>query len=383
MRQIVCLSTTNYHPIPTRKQNVMNRLSDAEIIYIDPPVSFIAPFKDKSAKKRLFQWKKPGERVKDNVTVYAAPPVLPFFNKYRWINRLNQKRQAKFIREKIKEHGFDRPYIWCYSPNSCDCVELLEKRGLIYDCVDRHSAYQGMITPQVVDRMEEDLAKKADMVFCTAEGLRETLKAYNDNVEMIPNGAAYEIFSRAAKGKNKPVDPQKPVFGFVGMLQECIDYDCIEALANAYPQGEIRLIGRTLPGVDISRLSQYPNVKLLGLIPQEELPEKIKEFDVCLNVFREGKLSRDVSPLKFYEYLATGKPIVSTREPLQVADYSDVVYVASGLEDFLSKCEEALREKEPSRSENAARRMEYGRRCSWDERVKQMEDILKEKGIFQ
>ncbi len=383
MRQIVCISTTNYHPIPTRKQNVMNRLSDAEILYIDPPVSWIAPLKDKNARERLFKWKRPGERVKDNITVYAAPPVLPFFNKYRWINRINQRRQARFIRQKIREHGFDRPYIWCYSPNSCDCVDLLEKRGLIYDCVDRHSAYKGMITPAVVDKMEEELARKADMVFCTAEGLRETLEQYNENVKMIPNGAAYEIFSQVAAMGDKPVDPKKPVFGFVGMLQECIDYDCIRALAEKYPQGEVRLIGRTLPGVDVSALSKYPNVKFCGLVPQKELPEKIWDFDVCLNVFKEGRLSKDVSPLKFYEYLATGKPIVSTREPLQVSDFAHVVHVASGLEDFLKKCEEALCEEEPGRSQKAAERLEYGRKCSWDERVKQMEAILKEKQIFQ
>ena len=382
MRQVVCISTTNYYPIPTRKQNVMNRLSDAEIIYIDPPVSYIAPLKDKNCKERLTKWKQPGEKVQDNVTVYAAPPVIPFFNKYRFINKINQKRQAKFIRQKMKEHGFEKPYVWCYSPTSCDAVDLIPKKGLIYDCVDRHSAYQGMINPAVVDKQEEDLAKKADFVFCTAEGLRETLEQYNENIAMIPNGAAYEIFSQVAEGEDKPVDPEKPVFGFVGMLQECIDYDCIEALAKKYPDGEVRLIGRTLPGVDLTHLEQYPNVKFCGLVPQKELPAKIKEFDVCLNVFREGRLSKDVSPLKFYEYLATGKPVVSTREPLQVSDFADVVHVASGLDDFLVKCEEALREEEPTKAEKAAKRMEYGRQCSWDERVKQMEAILKDKGIF-
>ena len=200
---------------------------------------------------------------------------------------------------------------------------------------------------------------------------------------MIPNGAAYEIFSQVADGEDKPVDPEKPVFGFVGMLQECIDYDCIEALAKKYPEGEVRLIGRTLPGVDLTHLEKYPNVKFCGLVPQKELPAKIREFDVCLNVFKEGRLSKDVSPLKFYEYLATGKPVVSTREPLQVSDFADVVHVASGLEDFLVKCEDALHEEEPAKAQNAAKRMEYGRQCSWDERVKQMESILKDKGIFK
>jgi glycosyltransferase involved in cell wall biosynthesis len=135
--------------------------------------------------------------------------------------------------------------------------------------------------------------------------------------------------------------------------------------------------------VDLTHLEKYPNVKFCGLVPQKELPEKIREFDVCLNVFREGRLSKDVSPLKFYEYLATGKPVVSTREPLQVSDFADVVHVASGLDDFLTKCDEALHEEEPIKGEKAAKRMEYGRQCSWDERVKQMETILVNKGIFK
>jgi hypothetical protein len=80
MHQIVCISTSNYFPIPTRKQNVMNRLKDAEIIYIDPPVSLIAPLKDRSALSRLRAYQQPGKKVQENITVYASPPVIPFFN---------------------------------------------------------------------------------------------------------------------------------------------------------------------------------------------------------------------------------------------------------------------------------------------------------------
>lgn len=379
MKQIVCVSTSNYHPFPTRKQNIMNRLSDTEILYIDPPVSYLAPLKDKSAKERLSAYKAPGEKVKEHLTVFAAPPVIPFFNKHRLINKINQKRLARYIKRRMKENGFDRPYLWCYSPTSCDLVGRIPNAGVIYDCVDRHSAYKGMIDPKVVDRMEEDLARRADQVFCTAQGLYETLVGYNKNTEMIPNGAAYELFSRAAS--TEPRDETKPpVFGFVGMLQECIDYEVIMKLAEAYPEGEIDLIGKPLPGVDLSPLQQYKNIKLLGLIPQTELPEYIKRFDVCLNIFREGRLAKDVSPLKFYEYLATGKPIVSTKEPLQVIDFSDVTYICETQEDFVVKCEEALRENDP---EKVARRMAYGKACSWDERVKRMEQILTEKGIFK
>ena len=381
MRQIVCISTSNYYPVPTRKQNVMNRLQDAEVIYIDPPVTILAPLKDRSAFKRLTAFRKPGQKAKDNITVYSPPLVFPFFNKHRWINRINQKMIARYIRKRMKEHGFTEPYLWCYTPTSCDLIHLIPNRGVIYDCVDRHSAYKGMIDPVVVDAMEKDLATAADQVFCTAAGLYDTLRQYNENTELIPNGVDYELFSRAAESPGKAAaEENKPVFGFVGMLQECIDYQCMEAVAQAFPEGELVLVGRSLPGVDLSSLRAYPNVRFMGLVPQAELPEIIAGFDVCLNLFKEGRLSKDVSPLKFYEYLATGKPIVSTREPLQVMDYADVVYIAENREDFVVKCREALQERDPSK---VKKRMEYGKACSWDKRVQQMEQILLERGIFE
>ena len=298
---IVCLSTTNYHPLPTRKQNVMSRLRNSEILYFDPPVSMIAPLKDKKASAYIEKYKQPGEKVEghENITVYALPPVLPFFNKFRWINKINQKRQAAFIREKMREHGFgDETVLWCYSPSSCDIVEHLPHAKLVYDCVDRHSAYKGHINPKVVDKMEHDLAKPADQVFATAVGLAETLEKINPTTQMIPNGAAYEIFSRVQTEKDTLPCPEDmkdlphPIYGFVGMLQECIDYALIEKLAKSRPNATIFLIGRTLPGVDLTNLKQYPNIVFHGLVPQPELPAYLAQMDVCLNVFRAGQVLR-------------------------------------------------------------------------------------------
>lgn len=186
----------------------------------------IAPLKDKKTSAYIEKYKQPGEKVEghENITVYALPPVLPFFNKFRWINKINQKRQAAFIREKMREHGFgDETVLWCYSPSSCDIVEHLPHAKLVYDCVDRHSAYKGHINPKVVDKMEHDLAKPADQVFATAVGLAETLEKVNPTTQMIPNGAAYEIFSRVQTEKDTLPCPEDmkdlphPIFGFVGM----------------------------------------------------------------------------------------------------------------------------------------------------------------------
>ena len=385
---IVCLSTTNYHPLPTRKQNVMSRLRNAEVLYFDPPVSVIAPLQAKKASAYLSKYKRPGEKVEghENITVYALPPVLPFFNKFRWVNRLNQKRQAAFVRRKMCEHGFgEETVLWCYSPSSCDIAAHVPHRALVYDCVDRHSAYKGHIDPVVVDRMERDLAGVADQVFATAVGLAKTLEKVNPTTKMIPNGAAYEIFSRVQTEKGSLPCPEDmkslkhPVFGFVGMLQECIDYALIEKLAKDRPDATVFLIGRTLPGVDLSHLRQYPNIVFHGLVPQPELPAYLAQMDVCLNVFRAGALSRDVSPLKFYEYLATGKPVVSTREPLQVEDFADVVYIAHDADEFIAMCDAAATENDP---EKVAKRLAYGAQCSWSERVRQIEAVLYGKGVL-
>lgn len=385
MKNIVCISTSNYHPFPTRKQNVMNRLQDAEIIYINPPFTILAPVKDRSLFKKLFDYKKVGEKVKDNITVFSPPPLLPLFNKYRFINRINQRILAAFIRGKIKEAGSkpglqnpgsenpgrDKPYLWCYSPTSADLVDLIPNQGVIYDCVDRHSAYPGHINPQVVDKMEADLAAKSLQVFCTAEGLYETLIKYNQNTLLIANGANYELFAKAQGNYQDP--GERPVFGFVGMLQDCIEYDYMAALAQAFPKGQILLIGRSLPGVDLSPLAAYENIKFLGLMPQEKLPEVMKTFHVCLNLFKDNELSAHVSPLKFYEYLATGKPIVSTAVPAQVRDFEDVIFIAENREDFVVKCKEALKIEAPER---IARRIEYAKEASWDSIVKKMEAAI-------
>ncbi len=380
MRKILCLSTSNYYPFPTRKQNIMNRLDDCEIVYVNPAVTYIAPFKDKNVK--LDGYKEGPVQAKEHLWVYNQPSVMPFYNKKRCINKRNQKKLAKYLAPILDKHNFGTDfYIWCYSPTVCDLIAPLAKaigipaedlwKRTVYDCVDKHSAYPGMIDPKVVDEMEEDLARTVGTVFSTAQGLYDKLQVFNQNAYLIPNGCNFELFNKVSDMMKQS---DKTVFGFIGMLQECTDFNCLEAVAKEFPEAEIQLIGKKLPGVDLSSLEKYENINFVGLLPQEELPERIRDFDVCLNIFRNDDLSQDVSPLKFYEYLATGKPIVSTPVPLQVRDYDSCIYIAETPEEFADKCKEALAETifSPKRAE----RLEEAKKCSWDERVKSMRKIL-------
>ena len=170
-----------------------------------------------------------------------------------------------------------------------------------------------------------------------------------------------------------------PIFGFVGALQTCIEYGYVETAARAHPEWSFVWIGNEKPGADLSALRQLANVYFLGVKPNEKLPEYLAQFDACLNLFAESELSRDVSPLKFYEYLATGKPIISTRQPDQVLQYTPIIHIAATAQDFISCCEQALRDTQPER---VSARIEEGRKSSWDARVREICAVLEEKNIF-
>ncbi|MEG2857810.1 MAG: glycosyltransferase, partial [Clostridia bacterium] len=354
MNKIVCLSTSTWHPLPTRKQHVMSRLSNTEILYFDPPITLIAPIKDRRCARRLFSFRKPGEQVRNNITVYSLPPVLPFYNKFRIINKINQRIIAGYVRRRMKRHGFDKPILWCYSPMSGDAVKNIPHSALVYDCVDRHSAYKGLINVETVNKMEADLARKSDQVLATAIGLYDTLSSYNPDAVMLPNGVNFEHFNSGAFGAlpvpDDMINLQRPIIGFSGMLQECIDYAAIEQVAKERPDWSVVLVGGPMPGVNLDYLKKYSNIHFLGLKKYDEMPAYLGAFDVCLNAFRSGNLAKDVSPLKFFEYLAVGKPVVSTPQPEQVLGYSDAVYISYGLSDFVAKCEIALSEPDDSKS---------------------------------
>lgn len=379
-QQIVCLATSPWYPIPTRKQQVMCRIPDAEVLYFDPSITYLAPLRDKEAK--LTAYRAPVTAPQENIHVYKLPPVLPFFYRFRWINRWNQKKIGRYVRKKMRQHGFTKPVLWVYSPVCCDCLHAIPHSALVYDCVDRHSAYGGQMNPALVDAMELELAGAADQVFATAKPLCERLQAANPASVFIPNGANYERFAQAAQPQPTPPELAKlqgPVFGFVGALQQCICYDLILAAAQARPEWNFVFIGGKKPGVDLEPLAQLQNVYFLGIKPNEELPQYLAHFDVCLNLFAQSDLSKDVSPLKFYEYLATGKPIVSTPQPEQVLQFAPLIHIAGDADAFIAACQAAL---EDTASERCAARMAAGRESSWDARVGQMCDILMQRGIF-
>lgn len=385
MIDIICFSTTPWEPIPTRKQQLMKRMPDScRIFYIEPPVTYIGPIKDPNLKPYLKKYKDLPSKPKDNLLVFSLPPLIPFYNKKRVINRINQRRIAKFVLNNIyKKYNLSNPILWTYTPNAVDLVDILPHSYLIYDCIDKHSEFKGFIDKEVVESMEDELAKKSHIVFTTSAGLYNKLIKINKKTFLVPNGAEFEHFNKASKPldiPNEMRDISHPIFGFVGVIHTWVDIDLIEFLAKEKPQWSFVLIGPVGAGVSIEKLKALSNIYHLGRIDHKVLPEYVSQFDVCLNIFYKNRLSENVSPLKFYEYLATGKPIISTSMP-QVEEYSDVVYIGKDYDEILAMCEQALFEAYNKDMDKFEKRIDYAKKTSWDARVEQIIQLLKKEGI--
>ena len=138
-----------------------------------------------------------------------------------------------------------------------DCVDLIPHEALVYDCVDRHSAYGGLMNPALVDAMELELAAKTDMTFATAASLAERLKSRAAGGGFIPNRANFERFFEASKPQPVPEDLQSiphPIFGFVARCRPASKYGFVEAAAKARPDWQFVWIGNEKPGADLSAL---------------------------------------------------------------------------------------------------------------------------------
>lgn len=370
---IICISSVDWDPIWTRKQQVMSRLPVSNrILYIEPPITLLSALKDRTLWFKWGLWLKGARKKTENIYLYSPPVVLPFGNIYRWVNRINQRWLLLFVRKTAHKLGMHDPIVWTYLPNTRPLAGGLGPKMLVYDCVDEHSEYTGLINKEMMLEVERELLACCDLVFVTAPGLYESKKKYAREIYLLPNAADVGHFALADR-EDTPVPEEiarlpGPVLGFVGVLHDWIDTDLLAFLARRRPDWSLAIIGPVGAGINVDKLKELPNVHFFGRKTKEELPGYIKAFNVCLNPFRKNELTERVSPLKFYEYLASGRPVVSVEMP-GVMEFSGIIEIASDYEGFLGAVERALAGES---EEKKKLRMEAASRNSWESRVKFM-----------
>ena len=383
-RDIICISSVDWEPIWTRKQQIMSRLPRSNrILYVEPPISCLSRFKDPSVAFKHDRAREGVRKLNDNTWLLSPPVILPFGSRYPGFNKINQHLIAGSIKKAIGQLGFDKPIVWTYLHTSCDLVDELDRSLTVYDCVDEHSAYDGF-NSELVKKMEKKLLAKCDMAFCTAQGLYDDRKNFVKEIHFSPNAADVEHFMKASDPQLTVADElvalEGPVFGFVGFVKEWVDLDLIASVAKAYPQGHVVLVGPIGAGIDMSALKAIPNIMILGHRDRAELPRYIKAFSVCLNVFKLNELTSTVSPLKFYEYLASGVPIASVPMP-EISGFSDVVEFGGGTTGFLAAVARALDDNAGKRAARLKRAAENSWQSRADFMAEKISARLKDKGL--
>jgi len=235
---------------------------------------------------------------------------------------------------------------------------------IAYDCMDDHRGF-GNIAEEVLQQ-EDELAKSADLLVVSSEGLQRIFAVKGHLPLLIRNATDFDHFN-SLPPNDLLRGLSKPIIGYYGAIAEWFDSDLIEHAAIHRPEWNFVLIGRTV-GARIRGLRGLPNVHFLGEQPYESLPQYLYHFDVCCIPFQLNDLTRSTNPVKFYEYLSSGKPIVSVDLP-ELRPYREHLYVAHSPDDFLAKLECAVAENERGLAE---KRIAFARENSWEERFERL-----------
>jgi len=305
-----------------------------------------------------------------------SPLVLPFHGRAacRWFN---ERLLAGALRLATARLGFRRPLLWTYNPLVAPVAARLPHAMLVYHCVDDLSAAPGL-PAEAVREGEGALLRMADVVFATSRALERRCAALAPGrTHYLPNVADFEHF--AAARRSGPVPPDlaaiaRPRIGFIGAISPYkVDFGLVARMAAMRPDWHwvfIGQVGEGQPGADATALRR-PNIHLLGPRPYRVLPEYLRGFDVAALPCALNDYTRSMFPLKFFEYLAAGRPVVTT--PLEaLREYSDACLVAGSAEGFVAAVERVLAGEGP----DTAVGLGLARRHTWRRRLDEMLRLL-------
>ena len=282
-------------------------------------------------------------------------------------------------REAMEKAGktFANPLLWVYSPmESAWALGELPVRGVVYDCMDELSQFAG--APRELVDNERRLIEQADVVFCGGYELWLKKSRQHPNAHFFGCGVEYDHFAQAqAEATPIPVDIQDlphPIVGWFGVVDERMDYNLLLRVAELRPNFSFVVVGPVVK-VDPASLPKAPNLHWLGGRDYKDLPAYCRAYDVCMMPFALNKATQYINPTKALEYLATGKPVVSTPVADVVRQYSDTIQIASTPEDFAACIDRALADPDRVMVDKGILRAQES---SWECTVERMQELIAE-----
>ncbi|WP_280156218.1 glycosyltransferase [Piscinibacter sp. XHJ-5] len=356
MPHLVVFSHLRWNFVYQRPQHLLSRLArHYPVLYIEEPLHDLGPPRLEGASLA------PGvEVIKPRLTM-AGPGGF----------RDDQMATLQpMIAEALRARGIDDCIAWFYTPAALPLLAGLRPRAVVYDCIDEPHDAAG---PRV-HQLEQELLAGSQLVLAAGPSLFEARRALHPNVVCVPSAVDAQHYSPQIatskidlmlKAEQVQGRIPGPRLGFFGVIDERVDMQLLERIADAQPDWQLVMVG-PVARLDPAALPQRRNIHWLGPQPYQLLPQLVADWDVCLLPYALNDATRFISPTKTLEYMAAEKPIVSTPLHDVVAMYGDVVRIGRDAISFIEACHWALSETAYKRAERVGEMLSTVSRFSWD-----------------
>jgi glycosyltransferase involved in cell wall biosynthesis len=263
-------------------------------------------------------------------------------HRFGLVRRANRELIRFLLKRLLRRLDVSAPVTWFVAPHLSGVAGRLGERLSVYYCTDDHASLPG-VDAAAVRAMDDELTRRADVVFVTSETLLARKSSLNPETHVAPHGVDFAHFARA-QDPALPIPDDianlpRPIIGFFGLIERWIDLGLVAYLAEQRPRWTFLMIGRVaVPGADVPR---RPNLVLLGARPYETLPAYGKAFAAAIIPYRLNSQTLHANPLKLREYLAMGKPIVSVSTP-EIDKFAAHVRIGRTREEMLAHLDAAV-----------------------------------------
>lgn len=320
-------------------------------------------------------------RLSDNLAVLRYPSWAPVNNTFP-LATITRAVRCFYLATAMHKLGMSQPILWLSRPAQVMLLpELPAARLRIYHVVDEYAAYVANSAKQRrrVAELEGAMLKQVDLVITVSEKLRQAKSAHHSNVHLVPNAVDYALYEQALATPALPpavAAIPSPRLGYIGLIGDKLDFDLLLAVAQAQPTWSLLFLGDdkvSQQRATWQRLLQLPNVHYLGAVPAAQAPDYVKGFTVGLMPYLRNDHAEYISPLKLYDYLAAGLPVVSVNIPA-ARTFGEQLYLADTVDDFINAAAKAVLDGAPPMRQ---RRRAIAAQHTWEQRVEQISVLIK------
>lgn len=374
---IVCYAE-DWGRLPSSTQHLMRKMSaNHTILWIDS-LGLRVPSISKGDVGRIFskvsRFFAGVKEVEPNIFV-MSPLVIPLF-KYspvRWTNRQILKFNIKrFLRKK----KIDSIIQWSSCPTAAIMLNALGEKANVYYIGDEFSEFT-QFDSRLVASLERKLLVQSDLLFVVSDRLVETKSKYNAHVYKLPHGCDFEHFAQTEKLIESDIPKElleikRPIIGYYGLIRDWFDFELLRDIFTRHPEWSLVLVGPC--DTDTSLIENLPNVHLLGPKPYEILPNYLRGFDVCIIPYERSEITINANPLKLLEYMASGKPVITTDLP-SVHTYAEGLTITKSTIEMETGIEKLL---SGQADEVKSSQIRMARANSWTNRAEKIERLFDE-----